>query len=1722
MTDVASSVRMTEVDYDPFATPDLARAVPSTDSQRELWLADQLGREASLSFNESISLKMQGSLDIQALQDALLALSDRHESLRSTFSADGMNMLIAPRGALQAAQVDLCDLELESREAAVARLRLEEVRTPFDLVKGPLIRATLVRANSDLHELILTAHHIVCDGWSFGVLSRDLMSLYSAFAEGRSDGGLAPADSFGDYVLAGHAHDRQQAADADERYWVSVYDKSVPVLDLPTDRPRRGQRGFASKREDLRIEPALVDAARRLGAPRGASLFATLFGLFAGLMGRLGGEPDVVVGVPAAGQAAYGLDSLVGHCVSLLPVRVFADSNQSVDALVRHARERVMDAYEHQACTYGRLLSKLQLGRDSSRLPLVSVQFNIDTAIRPEELSVANLSVSLQANPREFENFDLFLNASQVGGAVVLECQYNTDLFDAATVRRMLELYRAAIERAAAQPDQPVGSLFHATEADEALIARYNATSADYPTQARVESLFAEQATRRPDEIAVVSGEVRLSYGDLARRANALANALVERGVGAGQLVGLACGRNEHLLVGMLGILQSGAGYVPLDPAFPADRLAHMRTDAGLHWIVSDRSVKGALETGDASILYADELNTADFGPAQVRGNEGPAYVIYTSGSTGKPKGVVVPQRAVVNFLVSMARAPGLGPRDRLVAVTTPSFDIAVLELLLPLTVGAQVILADRETVLDGTALRQLIERHGATVMQATPSGWRLLLDADWRGRAGFKALVGGEPLPRDLADQLLSCCDELWNMYGPTETTVWSTCWRVRKQASITIGVPIANTTVQVLDERLAACPIGVAGELFIGGDGVTSGYLHRPELTAEKFVPDPHHPGRTMYRTGDRGRWRNDGLLEHLGRLDFQVKVRGYRIELGEIESVLLLHPEVERAVVITREDEPGDVRLVAYVVTRSATELDQSAVREFLRKSLPEYMLPAHVLSLDAIPLLPNGKIDRKALPRPELSVSQGAEERLAPRSPLEAQVLRAMEQALNLPGLGIRDDFFSLGGHSLLAAKLTARLNKELALNLPLRTVFESSTAETLTRAIEAAKGSAVPNRQAVVHQADQSQGPLTVMQERIRFMEEMHPGRVVYNTPSAHRLIGPLDREAFEKALRQMIKRQPSLRTSIVKTNQGPKQLVAASLPFELPFEDLSMLPEVQREGELMRRLQAVIDRPIPIDQAPLFRAGLYRMAPQHHVFLFMPHHIIWDGWSFDLLYQEMSALYPAAMEGREPTLPAPAMSYVDFAHWHQQWMASDECKVQIAHWKQRYAGIDAPRALSTDRPRRAGMTGVGAVEWVHVDKALTERLRQVALEQGATLNMLVMAVYAAMLSQALGSRSLVMGVPVRGRLGGDVESVMGFFNNLLPAHLKVDPSLTLAAWMGAVKRELLDAFAHQDVPFERLAAEPEIAVHANKAGLYQSLFSFQDARDRERHWGPLAHSSVLVMQKGATEDFGLWLMEVPGGLEGGINYNADLFDASTAQAFRERLVGLLRRVAEMPALTVEALLAQPGADNAVFATWVQTHAEQAVTIADKPAAAPTLDALNSAERRLAAVWSGLLGVDVDQIRSQDNFFDLGGNSLLVMQAVAMAKAQFGLELDPRRYVYEPLCKLAEGAPVTGEVQKRLATIWATLLGIDAAQISPSDNFFDLGGSSLLVMRAAADAERELGLKVDPRRYVFESLQQLSESGANAPPDSVATEAALADVAPSGLLSRVLGRFGRKG
>jgi amino acid adenylation domain-containing protein len=968
------------VDFDPFGGVELERVVPTTESQQEIWLADQLGREASLAYNQVISIRLSGNLHVPGVSAALAELVERHEALRASVSDDGNDLMIARSVEVPLLVQDLLGLDEVARQEAIAGELRRAVEQRFDLANGPLLRAHLLALAESEHLLVLAAHHIICDGWSLSVIVEELGTLYARACNAASHP-LPPADRFSDYAAGEANRAGAQAFAADEAYWLGQFRGSIPSLQLPEDFKRPASRTFASLREDSLLDGALAAELKRFAGKIGISLFSLLTAGFAALLAKVADQDEIVIGVPSAGQPAAGMTSLVGHCVNLLPIRIPVDRTMATPEFLRTSSEALLDALDHQRYTFGTLLKKLHLPRDPSRVPLVGVMFNLGRPISLEYFGVPDLKADIQTVPRTFEAFELFVNVSPTSEGLRLECQYNIDLFDAETVNGWLRGYERILRGIVAAADLPVGQLPVVDEVDYRRILTWNDTRTEHDRSTLIHDLLEAQMRRVPERVALECGAEQMTYGELRARSDRLAQALRARGHGRGDLVGLCIDRGLDMVVSQLAVLKAGAAYVPMDPSYPQDRLAYMAEDAQLAGLITRSDLQSLVPWPRESSLLIDEDRDwiAQFpdhgpqpGPLSAR-PEDAAYVIYTSGSTGRPKGVVVPHGSVVNFLRSMANEPGLKESDRLVAVTTLSFDIAVLELLLPLSVGARVIVADRDTAADGQALARVLQTSGATVMQGTPSTWQMLIEAGWNGSPSFKALVGGEALRQDLAAQLASRTAELWNMYGPTETTVWSTCCRVgaRQGRGISIGKPIANTTVWILDEHGQVCPVGTAGEIYIGGQGVTQGYLRRPELTEARYFRDILSPGSSdarLYRTGDRGRWCSDGMLEHLGRLDFQVKVRGYRIELGEIESNLAAHDRVARCVVTTREDEPGNVKIVAYAVYRGESPVDPQILRAHLGLALPEYMIPQHFVQIEEIPLLPNGKVDRARLPRP----------------------------------------------------------------------------------------------------------------------------------------------------------------------------------------------------------------------------------------------------------------------------------------------------------------------------------------------------------------------------------------------------------------------------------------------------------------------------------------------------------------------------------------------------------------------------------------------------------------------------------------------------------------------------------------------------------------------------------------------------------------------------------
>ena len=1034
------------------AAPGPAGSFPLTEAQKEIWLAAQMGGDASVAYNESLSLDFHGPFDADVFRAAVREVVQRHPILLARIDADGESQHIDPGTELELPLLDFRDRDQAGRERELAALVDREISTPFDLAKGPFLRVHVARLTPEHHAAVWTAHHIVCDGWSLGVLMNELGTVYSARKQGLQPVLPVPV-SFRQFAIESGA-DSTEAQEA-VAYWKRQFAEVPLPLDLPTDRPRPSFRSAQASTRKRVFDAALYQSLKRTASQQRTTLVVLLMAGLDTLLHRLTGQTDVVLGLGVAGQAVSGNNSLVGHCLNTLPVRARLEPDASFQHNLAAIRGAVLDAYEHHQCTIGGLLQHLQVPRSAGRPPLIEVLFNVDRDPAAGEFLGAKFTCD--RNAKRALHFDLFFNFVESAQGLYLECDYNTDLFDASTMDRWMAHYRTLLESIARDPAETLAQLAILTPAEQqGLLADPNRTDADFPEHRTLPEWFQRQASRSPDARAVAYEGIDLTYAGLNGRANQVAHHLREMGVGPDVLVGVCLERSLDMVVALLGILKAGGAYVPLDPAFPQDRLGYMVEDSRMPVLITHRDLDRMLPVRPERIVRLDAdwpeiaARASGSGPWHSPGPEHLAYVLYTSGSTGKPKGVEIPHRALVNFLASMQRQPGFTSADRLLAVTTLSFDIAGLELYLPLVSGGSVFVASTEDAHDPIRLMERMREARCNVMQATPATWRALIDAGWSGAPDLKILCGGEAFPRDLAQELLHRSKEVWNMYGPTETTIWSTLHKVTSASgAIPIGHPIANTQVVLLDAHRNLVPPGAIGELCIGGAGLARGYLRRPELTEDRFIASPFHDHARLYRTGDLARWLPGNIIECLGRVDNQVKVRGFRIELGEIETVLAAHEAIRQCVVVAREDRPGDKVLVAYFEPRDEHPAAAADLRAHLKKDLPEYMVPSLFVPLDKLPLTPNGKIDRKALPAPASENLETSGEFLAPEDSLEQMLALIFSKILRVKRVGRRDNFFELGGHSLAAVRLLSDVRKATGKNLPLATLFQASSVEALS-------------------------------------------------------------------------------------------------------------------------------------------------------------------------------------------------------------------------------------------------------------------------------------------------------------------------------------------------------------------------------------------------------------------------------------------------------------------------------------------------------------------------------------------------------------------------------------------------------------------------------------------------------------------------------------------------
>lgn len=1034
--------------------------LPTAFSQERMWFVQQLQPENS-AYNIVIPVRLTGNLNMNALEWALHQVIQRHESLRTiiTTIAGVAYQVILPQINLTPKIVDLRHLPENEREAALFNLAEEHAARPFVLDKSPLLRVLLVRWQDDVHFVQITVHHAVFDAWSTSILGREIVQLYESRINGHAPVLPDMTIQYADFAAWQRQWIRGEFLQSQLNYWVKKM-KDVPALSLPTDRPRPPEQTYYGTFQSIEPSADVFDAIRRLSRTHNTTPFMVFMAAFQTLLYRYTGQIDFAVGTPIANRHNLAGENIIGTLVNTLVFRADLSGKPTFSQLLQTVRQTALEAYAHQDLPFEKLVLETKPDRKLSYAPLFQVMLDYINVPVPNQ-TFAGLTWELMDVDRHGAQFDMTLAVLDTKETRRISVEYNTDLFDATTITRFLEHYQILLTSIVKNPDTPISQLpILSPQEKHTLLTVLNDTQVAYPKNTLVHQLFEIQAAKNPEKVAVIFQGQSLTYGALNARATQLAKYLQRQGVTPGQYVGIALHRSLDMVVAVLGILKAGGAYLPLDPAFPPKRLAYMLEDSRAEIIVTQTDLAdwlAEIAPASASEIICIDANWQIYVPphSKIRmyavDSRKPAYIIYTSGSTGNPKGVQVSHQNVVNFLHAMQEQPGFTADDHILSVTTLSFDISVLEIFLPLVTGASLEIVSGETTRNGKALVRQLNAANATVMQATPVTWRMMIQAGWQGSPRLKALCGGEALPVDLATQLLPRVDELWNMYGPTETTVWSTVMHIQNASKITIGHPIANTQIYILDEEYQPVPIGVVGELYIGGDGVTIGYLHQEALTAERFLKNPFIPvaEARMYRTGDLARYLPDGNIEFLGRVDHQVKVRGFRVELGEIESILSTHPDVRQVVVFALHSQ----QLAAYIVTQSGSPLATHDIRHFLQLHLPDYMIPAYFLFVDEFPLTPNGKVDRKKLPVPEHIHLNTEHTFIAPRTPTEKKLVEIWERLLSVEPVGVTDDFFEIGGSSLLALQLFERIEATFHVSLPLSGLFRGATIEYLAALIE---------------------------------------------------------------------------------------------------------------------------------------------------------------------------------------------------------------------------------------------------------------------------------------------------------------------------------------------------------------------------------------------------------------------------------------------------------------------------------------------------------------------------------------------------------------------------------------------------------------------------------------------------------------------------------------------
>jgi amino acid adenylation domain-containing protein len=1493
---------------------------PLSPGQKALWFLERLAPAAG-AYNVAVAARVRHGLDAEALRRALAALAARHQALRTVFRAtDGEPV----QRTVAALKPDVAVEDARSWDEAELRRRLEaEAWRPFDLETGPPLRVRIYEHEGGERALLFAVHHLVCDFWSLAVAARQLAALYL-----RESGGpraeLAPQGlQYADFV---HWQADLLAGPRGERLWDYWREELAGVrdLDLPVDRPRPPVQTWRGLARTLSLPADLAGDLQGLAASCGTTLFTVLLAAFQTQLGRCSGQDGFAVGSPTSGRGAPEWTDVVGYFVNPVALRAELAEDPPFRILLDRVRRTTVAALEHADFPLMVLAERLRPLREAARPPLFQVMLSLQQRRAGDDPGLPAFALGedgarIRLGGLELESiglqerraqFDLILRAAELpGGGLLASLEYNAHLFDPATAERALGRFRALLAAAVADPEARLSELPWMDEAERRQVLDWSAGPlADEPDRPVHELVF-EWAERLPEAPAVVSAAGTLTYRELVARARRLARALGERGVGPETVVGLYAERSPELVTGLLGVLAAGGAWLPLDPALPAERLAAMIEDAAAPVVLAQRRHLGGLGTsGVRLIALEDALEGPERRDLPSIGGGHLAYVIFTSGSTGRPKGVAVPHRAVTNRLLRAREAFGIAPGDAMLQRAPVGFDVSVWEILGPLVSGGSVVVPSPEGPRDPAYLARLIAERRITLANFTPSALDAFLDQEGlaeRTASLRQVFVGAEALTGTLVGRFAArVAAPLANMYGPTEAAidlVWHRCRTGEEGKAIPIGRPIAGCAAYVLDPALAPLPAGLPGELWLGGIALARGYAGQPVLTADAFRPSPFGGGERLYCTGDRVRWRPDGELEFLGRMDEQVKIRGVRVEPGDVEAALRRLAGVREAAVVAAGGSGGP-RLVAFLVTEKAWG-PRRDLRSSLREILPEALVPSAFSVVDELPRTSSGKVDRRALAERAAAVVARAENYVPPRTPVEEILVAIWTELLNGAQVGLHDNFFDLGGHSLLAIRLASRIARAFGVDLPLEDVFTHPTVAAQAERIAAASGalSAPPLR--LVPRAAGEELPLSFAQRRLWFLDRLEPGSPVYHLPGVVRLSGPLDLAAVEASLAEIVRRHEVLRTVFRQRDDEPMQ-VAAGAGVSLPKVDLSSLPAEATAGEAERLGRAVAVAPFDLARGPLWRALALRLAPQQHALALALHHIVADGWSLGILLSELAAFYEAIADGRPSPLPELPVQYADWSLWQRERLEDGVLEEQLAWWRERLA--DVPNLeLPADRPRPAARTSRGGTRVASLPGLQTAAVERLARREEVTPFMVLLAALQAQLARYTGAPSIPVGSPVANRGHAEIEGLIGFFVNMLVLRAPVAGDPPFRDLLARVREVCLGAYARQEVPFERLVEELRPERLRTRNPLFQVAFQLEEPLAMRR-LGAAAAEVRRVDTGTAKFDLLLSVVREPQGFAVTLEYDADLFDLSTA----DRLLGHWRTLVEGIAANPEVRLSE--------------------------------------------------------------------------------------------------------------------------------------------------------------------------------------------------------------------